>query len=167
MVSNEFVDISTHYMAILEYFHKYQDERRTPLAAQVEFRTLLAAVCVSRDLSGFRNSQRPDVCTLGRFGTIRAEGQSNEKRAYERILTFGTAQSNTPIITELIFQFVLCGTMQEMICTDPTSMHLTGNGILMFMHHIPYYITRSCPEPCGPLEWTAFHTIKSIVTLCL
>ena len=77
-----------------------QDERRTPLAAQVESRTPLAAFCVLRDLSCFRNSQRPDVRTLGRFGTICAEDQSNEKkRAYERILTFGTAQSNTPIST--------------------------------------------------------------------
>ena len=56
-----------------------QDERRTPLAAQVESRTLLAAFCVSRDLSCFRDSQRPDVRTLGRFGTISAEDQSNEK----------------------------------------------------------------------------------------
>ena len=56
-----------------------QDERRTPLAAQVESRTPLAAFCVSRDLSCFHNSQRPNVRTLGRFGAIRAEDQSNEK----------------------------------------------------------------------------------------
>ena len=28
-------------------------------------------------------------------------------------------------------------------------------------------IMRSCPERCGPIEWTALETMKSIVIICL
>ena len=70
-------------------------EPRWPLKSNLELRW---PPFVSRDLSCLRDSQRPDVRTLGRFGTIRAEDQSNEKKKSVREnTTFGTAQSYTPI----------------------------------------------------------------------
>ena len=46
--------------------------------------------------------------------------------------------------------------------------HGVMSGVVSYSWYLNWFvITRSCPERCGPLEWTALETINSIVILCL
>ena len=109
-MSNEFVDISTNSVEILSrntFIHiygiitkkwKFLIRDRTWASCKCLLTKILARLWHMRNRTLKSAGRLLCVRTLGRFGTIHAEDQSNNKRAYKRILTFGTAQSNTLIV---------------------------------------------------------------------